>query len=672
MHLYRSLFGVLLILGTGTITPLDPSVNRTQIRPADLRNVHIQDGFWAPRIRQNREVGLRHALKSLDDYGNLGNFAKAAGLIPGWHRGSHAYDSDVYKAIEGAAYTLQAHPDKELEAFLDKLILNIAAAQQADGYLSTSFILENPDEKWQNVRKDHEMYCAGHLFEAAVAYYEATGKKTLLEVAVKLADHIDSIFGPGKRHDVPGHQEIELALIKLSQATGEKRYFDLAKFFLEERGHAHGTERRPFSSDGLSRFDTSPENRDDRIKRIGIRNGRMQDHKPVLDQTEAVGHAVRAGYMYSAMTDVALFTQDPSYSTAVTQLWSDVVQSKIYITGGVGTAQYFDEGFGDPYRLPNEKAYSETCAQAANIFWNFRMFLLHGEAKYIDVLELSLYNAFLSGVSLSGDRYFYQNTLASKGGRQRQDWFDPACCPTNVVRMFPQIGRFVYALDSAGVYVNLYTAGSAELSLPGGQVHISQETRYPWDGKVRITVDPSKDQNFLMRLRLPGWTRGRPLPSDLYSYEESEKSQVRVQINGDFQSRTDIQKGYLTLNRTWKKEDRIDLEMPMPVQRVIAHPRIEANQGRVAFMRGPLVYCFEEADNPQLFQNTDEAFFPAGLSLTAHFKEDLFNGIVVLQGKASIKTSDPEKSREITVQAVPYYSWSNRQPGSMLVWIHKH
>ncbi len=671
MRVFRSLFLISIILNLGTLTAPDSSVERPQIRPADLQNVHIQDDFWAPRIRQNREVGLRHALKSLDDYGNLGNFAKAAGLIPGWHRGSHAYDSDVYKTIEGAAYSLQSHPDKELESFLDTLIGNIAAAQQADGYLSTSFILENPDEKWQNVRQDHEMYCAGHLFEAAVAYYEATGKNTLLELAIKLADHIDSLFGPGKRYDVPGHQEIELALIKLSQATGENRYFDLARFFLEERGYAHGTARRPFSSEGLPRFDFPPKSREERIERIAIRNGRMQDHKPVLEQREAVGHAVRAGYMYSAMTDLALYSQDTAFAEAVTRLWTDVVQSKLYLTGGVGTAQYFDEGFGDPFRLPNEKAYSETCAQAANIFWNFRMFLLHGEAKYVDVLELSLYNAFLSGVSLSGDRFFYRNTLASTEGRPRQDWFDPACCPTNVVRLFPQLGRFVYALDSTGVYVNLYAAGSAELPVPDGLVRILQETRYPWDGKVAVTLEPDKEQSFMLRLRLPGWSRGRPLPSDLYSFEAAEKSPIRLLINDKPQKQLDIKKGYLILNRTWKKSDRIDLELPMPVQRVKAHPRIEADQGRAAFMRGPLVYCFEEVDNPQFFQNLEGVAIPAGLSLTPHFKGDLLNGVVVLQGRTGITSGAPEEPREITVQAVPYYSWSNREPGAMQVWVRR-
>jgi DUF1680 family protein len=667
-----SLFSILILMHiqpTPSADAKDSTPACQKLQPVNINQVLISDDFWAPRIRVNRETGLQHALGQLDEHGNLSNFAKAAGMIPGWHRGSHAYDSDVYKVIEGAAYSLMIHPDQQLENFLDKLIDNIAAAQQDDGYLSTSFILEKPEEKWQNVRREHEMYCAGHLFEAAAAYYEATGKRKLLNVAVKLADHIDSIFGPGKRYDVPGHEEIELALIKLYRSTGESRYFNLAKFFLDERGYAHGEERKPFDSSGLIRFSTPPQNREERIRRIMVRNGRMQDHRPVIEQTEAVGHAVRAGYLFSAMTDVAAATGDPDYFNAVTLLWKDVVQKKIYLTGGVGTAQYYDEGFGDPYLLPNDKAYSETCAQAANIFWNHRMNLLHGHAKYIDVLELSLYNAFLSGVSLSGDRFFYRNTLTGSERSRRQEWFDPACCPTNVVRMFPQIARFAYAVDDQGLYINLFVAGSSKLDLNNRSVKLTQETNYPWDGRVRISVDPEREESFSVNVRIPSWTQNGPLPGDLYRYAKESAAQIGIGLNGHLLSDVPLKNGYASIKRTWKKGDTIEMEFPLPVRLVLAHAKIEADRNHTALMRGPIVYCFEQIDNQDLFLSPMSELQLDEASFRPEFRENLLDGVVILRGTARIKSGRNEEGKEIELQAVPYYSWNNREPGAMAVWI---
>ncbi len=640
-----------------------------KLSPVDIKQVLITDAFWAPRIRINRETSLTHALRKLDEYGNLSNFAKAAGLIPGWHRGSHAYDSDVYKVIEGAAYSLMIHPDLELENFLDKLIDNIAAAQQEDGYLSTSFILEKPGEKWQNVRREHEMYCAGHLFEAAAAYHAATGKPKLLHVAVKLADHIDSLFGPGKRYDVPGHEEIELALIKLYGSVGEPRYFDLAKFFLDERGYAHGKERKPFVASGLPRFSTPPQSREERLRRIMVRNGRMQDHEPVIEQTEAVGHAVRAGYLYSAMADVAMATGEPDYINALTHLWEDVVRKKTYLTGGIGTAQYHDEGFGDPYLLPNDNSYSETCAQAANIFWNHRMNLLHGHARYVDVLELSLYNAFLSGVSLSGDRFFYRNPLAGSEKNRRREWFDPACCPTNVVRMFPQIGRFVYSVDDEGLYINLFIAGSARLKLKNRSVDLIQDTDYPWDGRVKIVVDPEQEDHFTVHIRIPSWSQSGALPGDLYRYAQDSPAQPGIQINGRPLKDIPLVNGYASVKRNWEKGDTIGIELPLPIRCVLAHPDVEANRDRAALMRGPIVYCFEQVDNRDLFHSPDAELRLDEASFRPEFREDLLGGVAVLKGTARIQPGRNEETRGIKLLAVPYYSWCNREPGAMAVWL---
>lgn len=386
-----------------------------KLRAAALSDVRITDEFWAPRVETNHKVGIRHAFAQCDRTGSLSNFDKAAGVVEGQYQGNRANDSDVYKVIEGAAYCLQNQPDAELEAYVDRLIDRIAASQQPDGYLNTNFVLKEPDKKWYNMRMWHELYCAGHFFEAAAEYYQVTGKRKVLDTAVKLADHIDSVFGPGKRYDVGGHEEIELALIKLYRVTKEERYLDLSKFFCDERGHAHGAGRKPFDPKDRSYYEGKFPEVPDRAKHRLIRNGRMQDHKPLVQQTEAIGHAVRAGYIYSAMADIAAITGDADYHRAVKLLWEDVVTKKLYLTGAVGTAQYGDEGFGDGYKLPNRGAYCETCAAVAFIFWNHRMNLLTGQAKYCDVLELTLYNGFLGSVSLSGDKFFYINPLASGG-----------------------------------------------------------------------------------------------------------------------------------------------------------------------------------------------------------------------------------------------------------------
>jgi len=660
-----SLLGLLVIMvsGCGKSEPVF-----MPLEAPELADVRIADEFWAPRLQVNHIVGIKHALEQCKIHGNLGNFARAAGLEPGEHRGSPAYDSDVYKVIEGASYSLMLSPDPELEAYLDGLIDTIAAAQREDGYLNTYFTLTQPEARWTNLRREHELYCAGHLFEAAVAYAEATGKDKLLNVAVKLADHIDSLFGSGKRYDVPGHEEIELALIKLSKATGETRYFDLAKFFVDERGYAHGDSRKPFiqTPEHQETFDRRPENSEERRRRVMIRNGRMQDHKPILEQTEAVGHAVRAGYLYSAVADIAALTGDPPYGQTVDRLWEDVIGSKIYVTGGIGTAQYFDEGFGDPYVLPNAGSYSETCAQAAFILWNFRMNLLHGDAKYMDALELTLYNAFLSGVSLSGDRFFYSNAMSSDGTKERRDWFDPACCPSNVVRLLPQIGRFAYALGPKEVFVNLFIGGTARLPLENNSILLTQETEYPWEGKIRISVDPGVAEDFTVKLRIPGWCGEGPLAGDIYLFMD-DPVDIGLKVNGEAVSRVDPVDGYVPLHRTWTKGDVIELDLPMAVRRLHAHPAILDARGCVALMRGPIVFCLEETDNADFFARS-EVFLEEKKLFKSEFNKDLLGGVVILQGSAvrDVKGVDPEV---FEVTAVPYFSWNNRGPGRMTVWI---
>lgn len=575
-----------------------------------------------------------------------------------------ANDSDVYKVIEGAAYCLQNQPDAELEAYVDRLIDRIAASQQPDGYLNTNFVLKEPDKKWYNMRMWHELYCAGHFFEAAAEYYQVTGKRKVLDTAVKLADHIDSVFGPGKRYDVGGHEEIELALIKLYRVTKEERYLDLSKFFCDERGHAHGTERKPFDPKDRSYYEGKFPEVPDRAKHRLIRNGRMQDHKPLVQQTEAIGHAVRAGYIYSAMADIAAITGDADYHRAVKLLWEDVVTKKLYLTGAVGTAQYGDEGFGDGYKLPNRGAYCETCAAVAFIFWNHRMNLLTGQAKYCDVLELTLYNGFLGSVSLSGDKFFYINPLASGGKNRRSGWYNPACCPSNVVRLFPQIGRFAYAIDRNGVYVNLYVGSACRFAVGGTTVKLCQSTRYPWDGNVTVTLEPEAQAEFSVRLRIPQLVRGRPVPSDLYRFDKTtEKQSWLLKVNGQsFQAPT-VRNGYAVVKRIWKKGDRIELVFPMPVRRVYAHPDVDADRGRVALMRGPLVYCLEEEDHETDVLNIA---ISKNMELAAEYAGELLGGLVVLRGHTSAIEQSP---MEIT--AIPYYAWNNRSAGKMAVWLRE-
>lgn len=630
--------------------------------------VELRGAFWGPRLKTQHEVTVPHALNSFEADGHVANFDKAAGKFDGPLKGHHAFDSDLHKALEGAVYSLQHFDDPQLRQRVDGILDRILAAQQKDGFLISYFIVQKQNQRWDDLRLEHQMYNAGHFFELAVAHAQATGDPKVLNAAKRFADHIDGVFGPGKRYDVDGHQEVELALIRLYRATGERRYLELAKFFLDERGYAHGTERKPFDPktavppvkpDGPL---TEKQRRDFFQAQLRVRNGRMQDHKPVVDQHEAVGHAVRAGYMYAAMTDVVRFMEAPGYERALNDLWSDVVSHRMYVTGSIGTGQHDDEGFGDPYLLPNSSAYCESCAAIAHVLWQHRMNLLKGESKYADVMELALYNGVLSGIAISGDKFCYQNPLASKGS-QRSSWIGLACCPANLTRIIPQVGGLAYARSKRTAYVNLYAAGEAAFKLDDDvTLKLVQKTDYPWNGRVRLTVTPNAASEFTVCLRIPGWALGHPVPSDLYRFGEPKVSAIGLRINGQKANPKPSADGYVHLQRRWQAGDVVELDLPMPIQRVYAHEKVQDNQGKVSLMRGPIVYCLEAVDNPGV--DLAQAAFPP--DFRSEHRADLLGGVTVVEGKGT-----DDKHTLIALTAVPYFAWQNREKGAMTVWIQQ-
>ena len=636
-----------------------PTQTTYQYSPVPFTDVTINDAFWSPRLTTNRTVTIPYDFQKCEETGRISNFAKAAGWMAGDHIGIFYNDSDVYKIIEGAAYSLNLYPDVMLELYLDRVIEMIAGAQEEDGYLYTIRTIaernNTPDRldadregltRWSNTRIGHELYNLGHLYEAAVAHFRSTGKRTLLDIACKTADLVDQEFGPGKRTDVPGHQEIELGLVKLYQVTGEQRYLDLAKSFLDERGHEHGRK--------LYVAHDNP--------------GYMQDHLPVIEQKEAVGHAVRAVYMYAGMADVATLTNTAAYIDAIDTIWENVVSRKLYIHGGIG-ALHKGEAFGDDYELPNLTAYAETCASIANAMWNYRMFLLHGDSRYFDVLERTIYNGFLSGIALSGNRFFYVNPVAFDGrldfnrhSLERQAWFDCSCCPSNVVRFLPSLPGYAYAHDGTNIYVNLYIGSHATIDLAAGQTQIIQRTNYPWDGTINLTVDPAAPQEFTLYLRIPGWARNQPVPSDLYHYLDAAGESPTLTVNGTAVA-IDLERGYARIHRTWQPGDQVQLDLPMPVRRVGSHPSLAENQGRVAIERGPILYCAEEADNAR---GMDDYVLPddAVLQLTHH--AELLGGCITLSTEVASKES---KSQPTTL--IPYHLWGHRGLGQMAVWFKR-
>lgn len=601
------------------------------LEPVPFTAVKIEDEFWAPKLKVVRETTLPHCFRQCEETGRISNFDKAAGKIPGEHQGYVFDDSDVYKVIEGAAYALQHERDVKLEAYVNDLIARIAAAQEPDGYLNTNFTLKK-EPRWTDIKFRHEMYCAGHLLEAAIAYFQATGKRALLDVSLRNVEHIMSLFGPGKRTNPPGHQELELALVKLWRLTGEKRYLDQARFFVEQRGHANGRE---------------------------LYGEYSQDDVPIREQTKIVGHAVRAMYYLCAVADLAAIDHDEGYSAALDRIWRDTYLTKMYVTGGLGSSAH-NEGFTTQYDLPNDTAYAETCAAIASCLWNYRMNLETADARYADVLERTLYNGALSGLSISGDGIFYENPLASNGDHHRQPWFKCACCPSNLVRFIPSIANYAYATRADAVYVNLYIAGDARLKLSVGEARVRQETRYPWDGKVKLSVEGPPNVEIALALRIPEWS-----------------SRFSVAVGGAAAlENPPTDRGYYVIRRKWSASDRAELTLDLTPQRVVAHPAVEADRGRVAIQRGPIVYCAEAADNPSGVRNVA---LVAGAEFTSEWRANLLGGVTTLRCAAQIAApTAPDweqplyrraaKATSGSLTLIPYYAWDNRKAGEMQVW----
>ena len=626
------------------------------VRPVGFERVRVADGLWSRRQETNRRITIPYTLDQCERTGRLSNFAKAGGLREGVFEGQRYDDSAVFKVIEGASRSLALAPDPELEQRLDQVIRWIAAAQEEDGYLYTARTAAGPQQpagigptRWSRLSGSHELYNVGHLYEAAAAHFRATGRRDLLDVALRTAELVAATFGPDGLREPPGHPQIELGLLALADVSGDSRWIALARFFLDVRGPAAG--------------------------RTGTYGAYAQDHARVVDQHEAVGHAVRAGYLYAAMADVAARTGDADLLRAVDQIWEDVVGSKLYVTGGIG-ARRDGEAFGAAFELPNATAYSETCAAIANILWNQAMFLLHRDAKYVDVLERALLNGFLSGVSLKGDRFFYPNPLGAdgtfrfnQGGNTRQPWFTCSCCPVNLARSIPAVGGLAYAAQgSTDVWINLFVPGSAHVPLGNGDVLLTTETEYPWDGHVRITVDPGSERPFALHIRIPGWARGEPVPGGLYGQLVPGAPEIRLAV-GDESVAGGTQAGYAVIRRLWKPGDVVRLDLPMPVRRLIADERVEADRGRVVLERGPLVYCVEAIDNPDGIAGL---VLPDDAPVQARWRPDLLGGVMTLTGPARRVVRDAAgtpATDPAMFTAVPYHAWSNRGAGAMAVWL---
>ncbi len=615
------------------------------IQPLPFTEVSLADEFWAPRLLTHKHVTLDYTLQQCEETGRIDNFRRAAGQQEGNFCTKYPFDdSDVFKILEGASYALQLEADPFLEAKIDSIIEIIAAAQEEDGYLYSNRTIDADSahqwagsSRWELTHDlSHELYNVGHLYEAAAAHYWATGKRTLLDVALKNADLVDREFGWGKIERPPGHQVIEIGLAKLYRITGEEKYLKLAQFFLDVRG-----------PDGAAY---------------------SQAHAKVVDQSYAVGHAVRATYMYAGMADIAALTGNEAYVKAIDRIWEDVVAKKLYVTGGIGSTGE-NEGFSADYHLPNADAYCETCASIANIFWNHRLFLMHGKAKYIDILEKTLYNALPSGLSLSGDRFFYPNVLEAHKDQERSPWFNCACCPSNIARFIPSIPAYQYAFRKDEVFFNLYIAGTATLSMNNGELTLKQETRYPWDGQIDITVETSDSATNTFKFRIPGWTQNQAISSDLYRFMDRNGDQIRIKIN-DLEVDLPIEEGYAVVKRSWIVGDKISLYFPMPVRRVLAHPNVKNNSYKAALQRGPLMYCLEGQDQE------DERVLHVQMDINApvrsSFQKDLLSGIQTIQMRGNL--FERSKAGEVTatplsLTAIPYYAWANRGKDFMTVWI---
>jgi uncharacterized protein len=623
---------------------VDTSKSRhARLRPAPIDAVTLEDDFWVRRMRINREKTIPSQLQLLWDTGRIDNLRRAAGKIDGPFQGRYFNDSDVYKWLEAASWSLATFPDEQLEQTMDEVIAEIEDAQRPDGYLNSYFARDLEGDRWTNFDL-HEMYCAGHLFQAAVAHSRMTGSRRLLAVAVRMADHIDATFGPeelGKRIGTDGHPEVEMGLVELARETGEQRYLQLAQFLVDVRGHG-------FLGDAYDRF------------------GRKyhQDHQPYRELNEIVGHAVRAVYLNAGVADIYTETGEDALGEALHRLWGNMTTKKMYVSGGLGS-RYEGESFGENYELPNRLAYTETCAAIGSVMWNWRMLLAEADSRYADLIELQLYNAVLPGVSLDGEAYFYQNPLSDEGHHVRSRWFKTACCPPNVARLLASLPGYFYGTSDRDIWVHLYAEGTASITLASGEeVKLTQHTRYPWDGEIEIAVDGQG--SFGLRLRVPGWC----------------ETGASLKVNEEPVEVT-LERGYATLQRDWQTGDRVSLTLPMPVRRVESHPHVSENSGRIALTRGPLLYCIEQADNVDL--DLADVELPDSSTIDSTFEGDLLNGVVTLSAGAIVAEPDNdwtgklyrsaaqshEGRRPVSIKAIPYFAWSNRTPGPMRVWIRR-
>jgi len=602
----------------------------SKLQPVSINSVRLTDNFWSPRMKLMQEVTLPLQYEILEQTQRINNFRRASGKISGDFVGFFFNDSDVYKWAEAVAYSLSYNKNEKLEKLLDDVIQEVKLAQDDDGYLDTYFTFEKKQDRWTNLKDMHELYCAGHLIQSAVAHHRATGKTNLLDIAIKFADYIDSVFGPGKKEGTPGHPEIEMALVELYRETGDKKYLNLAKFFIDERGK-------------------------------GIIGGGPYhiDHKPFRELDEIVGHAVRSLYLNCGVADLYMETGDKTLLDALERLWDNLVEKKMYITGGAG-AREEGEAFGENYELPNETAYAETCASIANFMWNYRMLQVLPESRFADIMELCLYNGILSGISLDGKEYFYVNPLADRGDHRRQKWFACACCPPNIARTITSIPGYMYSVSSEGIWVHLYASNTCEFKINGSNVTVEEKTDYPWDGLIEFKIDAESE--FTLFLRKPGWSKNFSI----------------------FLNRKEIQptleKGYITVRKRWEKGDTLKVNFPMEIEFLESHPKVKDNVGKVAIRRGPIIYCVEGVDN--LWGDVWDLEISKDTKLENEYR-DILGGVVIFKGKGWINAPDSWKGlylptkdvdnlrKEVEFIAIPYYSWANREKGPMEVWIKK-
>ncbi|WP_163713708.1 glycoside hydrolase family 127 protein [Mangrovibacterium lignilyticum] len=618
------------------------------ISPVPFTAVKVTDSFWGQRLKASRETTIPLAFSKCEETGRYENFVHAAHPSDTIKVTGFSFDdTDVYKTIEGASYSMQTYPDPKLDKYIDSVLTIVAAAQEPDGYLYTSRTM-NPahphewagEHRWEKEEDlSHELYDLGHMIEGAIAHYQATGKRNFLDISEKFADCAVREVGPnpGQATVVPGHQIAEMAMAKLYVLTGKKEYLDFAKYLLDERGHTT------------------------------IKSEYSQSHRPVLEQDEAVGHAVRAAYMYTGMADVAALTGDTAYIHAIDRIWDNIVGKKLYITGGIGATGH-GEAFGENYELPNMSAYCETCAAIGNVYMNYRLFLLHGESKYFDVLERTLYNGLISGISLDGDGFFYPNPLESIGQHQRQAWFGCACCPSNVCRFIPSLPGYIYAVHDNDLYVNLFMSNTSEIEVDKKLVSLTQSTKYPWNGDIELEVAPKKKQNFNLKIRIPGWVLGEVVPSDLYAFTDKKKLSYSVKVN-DETVESELKDGYFTIGRSWKKGDKVSIHFDMEPRTVKAHPLVEADQGKISIERGPVVYCAEWPDNDFSVLN---AIVPQKPKFKVESKPDLLYGLNMISTDVQLLSYNEAGKIEVKdaeLHMIPYYAWAHRGSGEMAVWL---